>query len=202
MQKIAALHPGYLRVSGGNYLEGQTLATYFNWKNTIGPVPDRPGQENTAWGYWSQDGMGLPEYLEMAQEAGAQPILAVFAVYTLNGTVVPQNQLVPYVQDALDEIQYAIGPVTSKWGAMRAADGHPAPHPTAISPVTGRLGPSRPASGTRSRPTPSRCWRSPRAAPPGPARGARAPGPPRSGSNRSGSAGRVLQLHGHRVRRG
>jgi hypothetical protein len=54
MQKIAALHPGYLRVPGGNYLEGQTLATYFNWKATIGPIQDRPGHQNTAWGYWSQ----------------------------------------------------------------------------------------------------------------------------------------------------
>ncbi len=127
MQKLAALHPGYLRVPGGNYLEGDTLSTYFNWKTTIGPVQDRPGHFDSAWGYWSQDGMGLLEYLEMAQELGAQPILAVFAGYTLNGTVVPQNQLQPYVQDALDEIQYAIGPTTSKFGAMRAADGHPAP---------------------------------------------------------------------------
>jgi alpha-L-arabinofuranosidase len=127
MQKIAALHPGYLRIPGGNYLEGTTLATYFNWKNTIGPVPDRPGHLDSAWGYWSQDGMGLLEYLEMAQQLGAQPLLGVFAGYTLNHTVVPQDQLAPYVQDALDEIQYAIGPATSKWGALRAADGHPAP---------------------------------------------------------------------------
>jgi alpha-L-arabinofuranosidase len=127
MQKLAALHPGYLRVPGGNYLEGDTISTYFNWENTIGPIEDRPGHENTAWGYWSQDGMGLLEYLEMAEELGAQPILAVFAGYTLNGSVVPQDQLEPYVQSALDEIQYAIGPVTSKYGAMRAADGHPAP---------------------------------------------------------------------------
>jgi alpha-L-arabinofuranosidase len=127
MQKIAALHPGYLRIPGGNYLEGTTLGTYFNWKNTIGPIESRPGHFNSAWGYWSQDGMGLLEYLEMAQEVGAQPILAVFAGYTLNGSVVPQGQLAPYVQDALDEIQYAIGPTTSTWGALRAADGHPAP---------------------------------------------------------------------------
>jgi alpha-L-arabinofuranosidase len=127
MQKIAALHPGYLRIPGGNYLEGEDLSTYFNWKNTIGPVAGRPGHLNSAWGYWSQDGMGLLEYLEMAQELGAQPVLAVFAGYTLNHTVVPQSQLAPYVQDALDEIQYATGPVTSKYGAMRAAGGHPAP---------------------------------------------------------------------------
>jgi alpha-L-arabinofuranosidase len=127
MQKIAALHPGYFRVPGGNYLEGNTLSTYFNWKNTVGPVETRPGHLNSAWGYWSQDGMGLLEYLEMAQQVGAQPLLAVFAGYTLNGTVVPQSQLAPYVQDALDEIQYAIGGTNTKWGAMRAADGHPAP---------------------------------------------------------------------------
>jgi alpha-L-arabinofuranosidase len=127
MQKIAALHPGYFRIPGGNYLEGSTLDTYFNWKNTVGPVEQRPGHFNSAWGYWSQDGMGLLEYLEMAEETGAQPILAVFAGYTLNGTVVPQSQLQPYVQDALDEIQYAVGPTSSKYGAMRAADGHPAP---------------------------------------------------------------------------
>lgn len=127
MQKLAALHPGYFRVPGGNYLEGSTLDTYFNWKNTIGPPEQRPGHFNSAWGYWSQDGMGLLEYLEMAEETGAQPILAVFAGYTLNGTVVPQSQLQPYVQDALDEIQYAIGPTSTTYGAMRAADGHPAP---------------------------------------------------------------------------
>jgi alpha-L-arabinofuranosidase len=127
MKKIAALHPGYFRIPGGNYLEGNTLATYFNWKNTIGPIENRPGHDNSAWGYWSQDGMGLLEYLEMAEQAGAQPILAVFAGYTLNGSVVPQSSLAPYVQDALDEIQYATGPTTSTYGAMRAADGHPAP---------------------------------------------------------------------------
>jgi alpha-L-arabinofuranosidase len=127
MQKIAALHPGYFRIPGGNYLEGNTISTYFNWKNTIGPIENRPGHFNSAWGYWSQDGMGLLNYLEMAEEVGAQPILAVFAGYTLNGSVVPQGQLAPYVQDALDEIQYAIGPASSTWGALRAADGHPAP---------------------------------------------------------------------------
>jgi alpha-L-arabinofuranosidase len=127
MRKLAALHPGYFRVPGGNYLEGTTIATYFNWKVAIGPVENRPGHFNSAWGYWSQDGMGLLEYLEMAEELAAQPVLAVFAGYTLNGAVVPQGQLAPYVQDALDEIQYAIGPATSTYGAMRAADGHPAP---------------------------------------------------------------------------
>jgi alpha-L-arabinofuranosidase len=127
MQKLAAMRPGYFRIPGGNYLEGNTLDTRFQWKNTIGPIEDRPGHENTAWGYWSQDGMGLLEYLEMAEQVHAQPLLAVDAGYSLNGSVVPQSQLQPYVQDALDEIQYAIGSTSTPWGAKRAADGHPAP---------------------------------------------------------------------------
>jgi alpha-L-arabinofuranosidase len=127
MQKLAALHPGYLRIPGGNYLEGDTIATRFNWQDTIGPIEDRPGHYNSAWGYWSQDGMGLLEYLELAEQLHAQPILAVWTGYDLDGDVVPQSQLEPYVQSALDEIQYAVGPTSTYWGAQRAADGHPAP---------------------------------------------------------------------------
>ncbi len=127
MRKLAALQPGYFRVPGGNYLEGNTIDTRFDWTTTIGPIEGRPGHFNSAWGYWSQDGMGLLEYLELAEQLHAQPLLAVWAGYTLNGTVVPQASLAPYVQDALDEIRYATGPVASPWGARRAADGHPAP---------------------------------------------------------------------------
>ena len=127
MQELAGLDPGYMRIPGGNYLEGDTIDTRFNWEDTVGPIQDRPGHFNSAWGYWSQDGMGLLEYLELAEEVHASPVLAVWAGYTLTGTVVPQSQLEPYVQSALDEIQYAIGPTTTYWGAQRAADGHPAP---------------------------------------------------------------------------
>ena len=127
MQELAGLDPGYMRIPGGNYLEGDTIDTRFNWEDTVGPIQDRPGHFNSAWGYWSQDGMGLLEYLELAEELHASPVLAVWAGYTLTGTVVPQSQLAPYVQSALDEIQYAIGPTTTYWGAQRAADGHPAP---------------------------------------------------------------------------
>jgi alpha-N-arabinofuranosidase len=127
MNKLAALHPAFLRVPGGNYLEGQTVATRFDWKTTVGPTQQRPGHQDDAWGYWSTDGMGLLEYLEMAEQLHAAPVLAVWAGYTLNGTTVPPDQLGQYVRDAVDELQYATGPVTSYWGARRAADGHPAP---------------------------------------------------------------------------
>jgi alpha-L-arabinofuranosidase len=124
---IADMRPGFFRVPGGNYLEGSTLATRFDWKATLGPIEARPGHQNTAWGYWSTDGLGLLEYLRMAEDVGAQPILALYAGYALNGTHVPPDQFGPVVQDALDEIQYAIGGTDTPWGARRAADGHPAP---------------------------------------------------------------------------
>ncbi|WP_330267353.1 LamG-like jellyroll fold domain-containing protein [Streptomyces griseorubiginosus] len=129
MEKLIALKPKFLRFPGGNFLEGNTIATRFNWKNTIGPVWERPGHMDDAWGYWSTDGLGLMEYLHWVEDMKAQPVLAVFAGYTLKGDHVTGDALQPFVQDALDEIEYVTGPVTSKWGARRAADGHPKPFP-------------------------------------------------------------------------
>jgi alpha-L-arabinofuranosidase len=127
---LQAMKPKILRFPGGNYVEGATIDTRWNWKQTIGPVWERPGHENSAWGYWSDDGLGLLEYLQLAEDLGVTPVMAVWAGLTLNGTVVAQADLAPYVQDALDQIEYAIGPVSSTWGARRAADGHPAPFAT------------------------------------------------------------------------
>ncbi len=128
MQKFAALKPAIFRVPGGNYLEGSTFATRFQWASTIGPVQNRPGHYNSAWGYWSTDGMGLDEYLQMAEEVGAAPILAVYAGYTLNGTSDTGATLAADVTDAVNELHYVLDPVTTTWGAMRAANGHPAPY--------------------------------------------------------------------------
>ncbi|WP_225095321.1 LamG-like jellyroll fold domain-containing protein [Streptomyces sp. CoH27] len=129
MDKLVALRPKFLRFPGGNFLEGNTIATRFNWKNTIGPVWERPGHMDDAWGYWSTDGLGLLEYLEWVEDMHAQPVLAVYAGYALKGDHVTGDALKPFVQDALDEIEYITGPVTSTWGARRAADGHPKPFP-------------------------------------------------------------------------
>jgi alpha-L-arabinofuranosidase len=127
-QKLADLHLGLFRIPGGNYLEGNTPATRFDWRSTIGPMEDRPGHQNTAWGYWSTDGFGINEYLQLAEDIGAQPLLAVFAGYTLNGQHTAEDQFEPVITDALDEIEYAIGDTSTTWGARRAADGHPAPY--------------------------------------------------------------------------
>lgn len=127
MEKLAAMHPNFLRFPGGNYLEGNTIAERFNWKETIGPWVDRP-THSSPWGYRSSDGMGLLEFLGWCQDLHMQPLLAVYAGYSLQGQhVEPGAALEPYVQDALDEIQYVTGGTDTKWGAERAKDGHPAP---------------------------------------------------------------------------
>jgi alpha-N-arabinofuranosidase len=129
MDLLAAMHPHFLRLPGGNYLEGQRIADRFDWKKTIGPWVDRPGHMSP-WRYRSTDGMGLLEFLEWCEDLHMQPLLAVYAGYSLaQEHVDPGPQLEPYVQDALDEIQYVSGGADTKWGAERAKDGHPAPFP-------------------------------------------------------------------------
>ncbi len=127
MQMLVDLKPKFLRFPGGNYVEGDQIADRFDWKKTIGPLSERPGHM-APWSYRSSDGLGLHEFLLWCEDMNAEPVLAVYAGYSLKGAYVkPGPDLEPYVQDALDEIEYVTGPATSKWGAMRAAAGHPAP---------------------------------------------------------------------------
>lgn len=127
MEKVAALHPAFLRFPGGNYLEGDHINEHFEWKKTIGPLVERP-THNTPWSYWSSDGMGLLEFLDWCEDLHMQPLLAVYSGYSLQQEhVAPGKDLEPYVQDALDEIQYVAGDASTRWGAERAKDGHPAP---------------------------------------------------------------------------
>ena len=126
MTMLAAMHPHFLRLPGGNYLEGDTINERFDWKKTIGPLVDRP-THRSPWGYVSTDGMGLLEFMEWCEDLKIEPVLAVYAGYSLKGELVTGKDLEPYVQDALDEIEYVSGEPDTKWGAMRARDGHPAP---------------------------------------------------------------------------
>ena len=127
-QWLVDLSPAFFRVPGGNYLEGNTYEDRFNWSETIGPIEDRPGHYNSAWGYWSTDGFGLDEYLQLAEIMGAEPMLGVFASYTLNGQSYTGATLENDIQDALNELHYILDPVTTSWGAMRAANGHAEPY--------------------------------------------------------------------------
>lgn len=127
MEMMAGLKPTFLRFPGGNYLEGDYFPQRFEWKKTIGPVETRPGHRSP-WNYWSTDGMGLMEFLLWCEDLKVEPVLGVFAGYALQGEHVSSpEELAPYVQEALDQIEYITGDVTTKWGAKRAEDGHPAP---------------------------------------------------------------------------
>ncbi len=129
MEKLAAMHPSFLRFPGGNYLEGDHLNEHFEWKKTIGPLVDRP-THITPWTYRSSDGMGLLEFLTWCETLHMEPLLAVFSGYSLRQEFIPAGkQLEPYVQDALDEIEYITGDASTRWGAQRVKDGHPAPFP-------------------------------------------------------------------------
>ena len=127
MEKLAAMQPKFLRLPGGNYLEGDHIPERFEWKKTIGPWIDRP-THISPWNYHSSDGMGLLEFLEWCEDLKIQPVLAVYAGYSMKQEHVdPGPDLEPYVQDALDEIEYVTGGTNTKWGAERAKDGHPTP---------------------------------------------------------------------------
>jgi alpha-N-arabinofuranosidase len=127
MNLLAGMKPAFLRLPGGNYLEGDTIPTRFEWKKTIGDLTQRPGHQGT-WSYRSSDGMGLLEFLEWCEDLKMEPVLAVYAGYSLRQQhIEPGPELVPYVQDALDEIEYVTGDAHTRWGAERIKDGHRAP---------------------------------------------------------------------------
>jgi alpha-N-arabinofuranosidase len=127
MEMMAGMHPKFLRLPGGNYLEGDQIDERFDWKNTIGPLVDRP-THRSPWNYQSSDGMGLLEFLEWSEDLHMQTVLAVYAGYSLKGDHIhPGPELTPFVQDALDEIEFATGEPSTKWGAVRTKLGHPEP---------------------------------------------------------------------------
>jgi alpha-N-arabinofuranosidase len=129
MDKMAAMHPNFLRLPGGNYLEGDHINERYEWKKTIGPWVDRPTHPSP-WRYQSSDGMGLLEFLEWCEDLHIEPVLAVYAGYSMQQEHVdPGPALDPYVTDAIEEIEYVTGSTSTKWGAERAKDGHPAPFP-------------------------------------------------------------------------
>jgi len=127
MNMMIDMKPKFLRFPGGNYLEGPLITDAFPWKTTLGPLESRPGHKGS-WGYRASDGLGLLEFLLWSEGIGAEPLLGVYAGYSLNGDHIDAGPLLkPYVEDALEEIEYIIGDVNTYWGAKRAADGHPAP---------------------------------------------------------------------------
>ena len=129
---LADLKPKFFRFPGGCWVEGYpSLDRAYRWKDTIGDRWERRPQWNLEWSYHSTHVMGYHEYLQFAEDLGAIPVFCINAGMTCQlrkkYETVPMDKMGEWVQDALDAIEYATGPVTSKWGALRAAAGHPEP---------------------------------------------------------------------------
>jgi len=141
-EKIAALNPGFLRFPGGCVTNVGTFKTYaesgytdrrrtYQWKETIGPVEERPTNWNF-WGYNQSYGIGYLEYLEFAEDLGAEPLPVVsVGANGCGGAGIPelhdQALIDRWVDDTVDLIEFANGDVSTEWGARRAALGHPEP---------------------------------------------------------------------------
>lgn len=139
VQMLADLRPGFVRFPGGCIVEGRTLENRYPWKNTIGA----PEQRKLLVNRWSSEfkhrpapdyhqtfGLGFFEYFQMCEDIGAEPLPILncgMACQFNTAEVVPLDRLDPYVQDALDLVEFANGPVTTPWGSQRAALGHPEP---------------------------------------------------------------------------
>ena len=141
-QALYDLKPGVFRFPGGCIVEGTDLPTRYQWKNTVGPVENRPVNENR-WhytfphrfypDYYQSGGLGFYEYFLLSEEVGAEPlpVLSVGLACQFQNrdpkAHVPVDELQPYIQDALDLIEFANGDTTTTWGKLRAEMGHPAP---------------------------------------------------------------------------
>lgn len=125
MRMLEDLKPSFVRFPGGCFVEGETLDHALRWRNTLGDISERPTRW-CIWGYHSTEGLGLHEYLMMCEALGAEPVLVVNCGMS-HKEVAPVERMSEWIDDALAAIEYAIGPTTSKWGALRAKNGHPEP---------------------------------------------------------------------------
>ncbi len=139
VQLLYDLKPGFLRFPGGCIVEGRTLDRRYQWKKTVGPIEDRTllvNRWNTEFAhrptpdYYQSFGLGFFEYFQLAEDLGAapMPILGCGMACQFNtGELVPMDELEPYIQDALDLIEFANGSTATYWGKLRADMGHPKP---------------------------------------------------------------------------
>ena len=139
VQLLADLKPGFVRFPGGCIVEGSQLDRRYQWKNTIGPVEERKLMVNR-WNYefihrptpdyFQSFGLGFFEFFQLCEDIGSEPLPILncgMACQFNSGELCPLDQLEPFIQDALDLVEFANGPPDSPWGARRASMGHPEP---------------------------------------------------------------------------
>lgn len=131
LKMITDLKPAFVRYPGGCYVEGITIESRPQWQQTLGPLEQRV-PTYAPWGYWNSNGFGYHEFLQFCEDIKAD------ALYVFNcgvscafrsGTYLPDEELPGLIQNTLDAIEYAVGPTSTKWGALRAKNGHPKPFP-------------------------------------------------------------------------
>ncbi|MCX7009013.1 MAG: hypothetical protein NTY53_17490 [Kiritimatiellaeota bacterium] len=130
-QKLVDLKPAFMRFPGGCVVEGATFANRYRWKETLGDVAARPGHWSL-WGYRNSDGLGYHEFLQLCEDLGCAGMYVCsvgLACEFRNGDFIGGAQLDEELQNALDAAEYALGGLDTKWGALRAKAGHPAPFP-------------------------------------------------------------------------
>ncbi|MEO8416601.1 MAG: alpha-L-arabinofuranosidase C-terminal domain-containing protein [Ginsengibacter sp.] len=139
IQLLADMKPGFIRFPGGCIVEGRDLANRYQWKKTLGPVDQRHliiNRWNTEFAhrpapdYFQSFGLGFFEYFQLAEDIGAEPLPILncgMACQFNTAEAVPLNEIDPYVQDALDLIEFANGDGNTTWGKVRVSLGHPAP---------------------------------------------------------------------------
>lgn len=132
LDAVKDLKPSFLRFPGGCFIEGEFLSgatkekpVPFLWKNAIGKWEDRPGHYGI-WNYWSTDGLGLFEYMLLVEELETEPVWVINNGISHDESIKPKD-ILPWIQDALDSIEFITGPPDSTWGAERASMGHPEP---------------------------------------------------------------------------
>ncbi|XP_076893169.1 alpha-L-arabinofuranosidase 1-like [Bidens hawaiensis] len=123
---VADLKPGFIRFPGGDFAKGRSLVSAYWWKNTVGPWEERPGHMNDVWAYWTDDGLGFFEFLQLAEDLDASPVWVFSSGFSLEQAVNPSN-IKLLVQDVLDGIEFARGDPSSTWGTLRADMGHTEP---------------------------------------------------------------------------
>ena len=138
VQLLADMKPGFLRFPGGCIVEGRRLALRYQWKKTVGDISERRSLINrwndenarVAPDYYQSFGLGFYEYFQLAEDIGASPLPILncgMACQFNSGELAQLDQLDEYIQDALDLIEFANGATNTRWGALRAKLGHPAP---------------------------------------------------------------------------
>ena len=122
-EKLAALHPKFMRFPGGCYIEG---GNRYQWQHTVGPVEERLGIYNSQWGYPVTNGMGFHEFLQLSEDLGAEPMFVV-NMGMGHGWYQDYQHIEGFIQEALDALEYANGDASTFWGAKRIEAGHPEP---------------------------------------------------------------------------